>query len=166
VIPAQFCATEQPIPPGPAGTTPPIEPPSAAACGNPLPPKVWTAETLPDGWGVDEIGKPRWTINCGPHQGKIDCVAVVNPRACEYCTAIGMGTMPDGVQPRCGCPVRQEGTPERVPCETYLTGGTKLESRNGATCAFVNDNPFVFEPSGGNCRLCSVGDGRVCGGWY
>jgi hypothetical protein len=150
----------------PGGTAPPVEPPTAGACGAPLPPKVWTAETLPPNWGQDQIGQPRWTMNCGPHQGKIDCVAVVNPHACAYCASIGMGTMPDGVQPRCGCPVRQEGSPERVPCETYLTGGTRLESRNGATCSFVGGNPFVFEPNNGNCRLCSVGDGRVCGDWY
>ena len=157
--PSYYGNAAPPIPPDPT-------PPPVAGCGNPLPPKVWTTATLPPGWGVEEIGKPRWTINCGPHQGNIDCVAVVNPHACDYCASIGMPLMPDGMQPRCGCPVRQEGSPERVPCETYLTGGTKLESRNGATCAFVNGNPFVFEPNNGNCRLCSVGDGRVCGDWF
>jgi hypothetical protein len=78
-----------------------------------------------------------------------------------------------GGQIRCGCPVRNEcpGTfkcEERAACEGYLTGGTKLEAKegSGATCAFVNSNPFQFEPSGGDCRLCSVEDPRVCGGWF
>jgi hypothetical protein len=149
-------------PPGPA---PPPAPPDGGSCSNPLPPKLWTAATLPDGWGEDEIGKPRWKIDC-EQKRVIDCTAHVAPQACAYCESIGMGTMPDGVQPRCGCPVRKEDSLEREPCEEYLTGGTKLESRNGATCAFVDDNPFLFEPSGGNCRLCSVGDPRVCGGWF
>jgi hypothetical protein len=80
-------------------------------------------------------------------------------------------------QPRCGCPVRNECKPageepqnfkceERVACEAYLTGGTKLQSRNGATCEFANNNPFQFFPNGGNCQLCSVGDPRVCGDWF
>ena len=151
-----------PVPP--AAPTP--TPPASGACGNPLPPKVWTAATLPDGWGQNEIGRPRWMISCGRHGKIIDCVAKVEPRACDYCASIGMGTMPDGVQPRCGCPVRQEGDPERVPCEAYLTGGTRLEARNGATCAFANSNPFQFEQNDGNCRLCSS-DGSVCSAeWF
>jgi len=158
--PSYYGNTAAPAPPGP-----PLPPP-VGACGDPLPPKVWTAATLPDGWGSDQIGKPRWEIGCVPHGNVIDCTAKVAPNACDYCAAIGMGTMPDGVQPRCGCPVRKEDDAQRGPCEAYLTGGTKLESRNGATCSFVGGNPFQFEPSGGQCRLCSVGDGRVCGGWF
>ena len=37
------------------GGTPTPEPPPVAGCSSPLPPKVWTAETLPDGWGGDQI---------------------------------------------------------------------------------------------------------------
>lgn len=127
---------------------------------------MWTAATLPDGWGQNEIGRPRWMISCGRHGKIIDCVSKIEPRACDYCASIGMPLMPDGVQPRCGCPVRQEGHPERVPCEAYLTGGTRLEARNGATCAFANGNPFQFEQNDGNCRLCS-NDGLVCSAeWF
>jgi hypothetical protein len=141
-----------------------------------LPPKVWTAVTLPDGWSEDQIGQPRWEIGCVPHSNVVDCTAKVAPHACGYCDAIGMGEI--GGQIRCGCPVRNECKPveqtppqnfkceERVACEAYLTGGTKLESRNDATCEFAHGNPFQFHPSGGNCRLCSIGDPRVCGGWF
>jgi hypothetical protein len=158
-------ADSAPAPP----PAPPAPPPPADGCTAPLPPKLWTAETLPDGWGSDEIGKPRWVIECGPHNNVIDCTAKVAPRACEYCDAIGMGEA--GGQIRCGCPVRNEcpGTfkcEERAACEAYLTGGTRLEPRNGATCEIANDNPFQFRPSGGNCRLVSAGDPRVYSEWY
>jgi hypothetical protein len=152
---------------GSGGTAPP-DPPSTDGCSAPLPPKVWTPETLPDGWGSDQIGQPRWELGCTPHGNVVDCTPKVSPHACDYCTAIGMGEM--GGQPRCGCPVRNEcpgfKCEERVACEQYLTGGTKLESRNGASCSFAHNNPLQFFPNNGNCRLCSVGDGRVCGGWY
>jgi hypothetical protein len=110
-------------------------------------------------------------MGCKPHNAVIDCT-VQNVRACDYCAAIGMGTMPDGVTQRCSCPARQEGDPQRGPCETYLTEGTVLESRNGATCEFVEDNPFMFKPNAGNCRLCGAngttykGERLGCGAWY
>lgn len=160
-----------------AGTTPPPDPPPTGGCSAPLPPKVWTAETLPDGWGQDEIGKPRWLIGCSPHNRVIDCTPNVAPRACDYCDSIGMGTTGDG-QLRCGCPVRNECKPteqtppqnfkceERMACEQYLSGGTTLEARNGATCDYTGSNPFQFKPNDGNCRLCSAADPRVCGGWF
>lgn len=157
-----------------AGVTPTPEPPPVNGCSSPLPPFVWTSETLPDGWGQDEIGNPRWKLACKPHNKVIDCTPQVTPHACEYCASIGMGDF--GGQPRCGCPVRNEcgsevpptnfKCTERVACETYLTGGTKLESRNGATCEKANDNPMQFYPNGGNCRLVSVRDPRVFSDWY
>jgi hypothetical protein len=161
---------------------PPVDPPPAnpGSCSAPLPPKVWTAGTLPPNWGENEIGQPRWIIGCGPHpNGRvIDCSANVAPHACGYCDSIGMGEA--GGQIRCGCPVRNECKPvdqtppqnfkceERVACEQYLTGGTKLVKKDGftGTCSFANSNPFQFEPSGGQCKLCSVEDPRVCGGWF
>jgi hypothetical protein len=166
-------------PPGPA---PPPAPPDGGSCSSPLPPKLWTAATLPPGWGEDQIGRPRWEIGCGPHNNVIDCTAKVAPQACAYCDSIGMGEA--GGQIRCGCPVRNEcpgvKCEERVACEAYLTGGTRLqtcaEARAAdssvectptvAACELVGGNPFMFHPSGGNCRLCSVGDPRVCGGWF
>ena len=38
--------------------------------------------------------------------------------ACEYCASIGMGQMGDG-SIRCSCPMRNEGDPNRVPCEQW-----------------------------------------------
>lgn len=162
---------------------PPTDPPPAGGCTAPLPPKVWTAETLPDGWGSDQIGQPRWEIGCVPHGNVVDCTAKVAPRACDYCASIGMGEI--GGQPRCGCPVRNEcpgfKCEERVACEAYLTGGTKLQTCAeakaadpkaecspvaGALCSFVGGNPFQFYPNAGQCRLCSKEDGRVCGTWH
>ena len=161
---------------------PPPFPPPANGCTTPLPPKVWTDATLPPGWGGDQVGKPRWEIGCGFHQKVIDCTARVAPQACEFCASIGMGEI--GGQPRCGCPVRNEcpgfKCEERAACERYLTGGTKLQTcaeaktadpnvvctSSANACEFVGDNPFQFYPSGGNCRVCSVEDPRVCGGWF
>jgi hypothetical protein len=150
-------------------TPPPVDPPpTSGSCTAPLPPKVWTAETLPDGWGSDQIGQPRWELGCVPHGNVVDCTPKVAPHACDYCAAIGMGDI--GGQPRCGCPVRNEcpgfKCEERAACEAYLTGGTQLVARNGATCEYANNNPLQFKPNNGNCQLCSVGDPRVCGGWF
>jgi hypothetical protein len=119
-------------------------------------------------------------VGCKPHSNVIDCT-VQNVRACDYCAAIGMGE--SGGQIRCGCPVRNECKPpedkpqnfkceERSACEQYLTGGTVLESRNGATCEFVHGNPSMFKPNAGNCRLCGVngttyrGERQGCGEWF
>jgi hypothetical protein len=171
-------------PTSPPVDPPPVEPPpvDTGSCSAPLPPKVWTAATLPRGWGEDRIGTPRWLIECGEHGRDIDCAPKVAPQACGYCDSIGMGEA--GGQIRCGCPVRNEcpgnfKCEERVACEAYLTGGTKLQTcaeakaedssvqctPSGEACEFVNDNPFMFRPSDGNCRLCSVEDPRVCGRW-
>jgi hypothetical protein len=164
-----------PIPPepptGPQPTPPPTDPqPPVAGCKPPLPPKVWTAETLPPGYDGQLVGKTRYEMLCRPHGNVIDCT-VQNVRACDYCDAIGMGEYDDG-QNRCGCPVRPEGAPDREVCEAYLTGGTKLEPKNGATCEFVHENPYMFRPSGGNCRLCGSngttynGERQGCGDWF
>lgn len=169
----------------PGGTTPPIPPdptqPPVAGCSAPLPPKVWTAETIPPGFDPALVGQTRYIIGCSPHSGVIDCTAQ-NVRACDYCAAIGMGEA--GGQIRCGCPVRNECKPaeqtppqnfkceERVACEAYLTSGTVLESKNGAVCEFANGNSFQFKPNNGNCRLCGVngttynGERQGCGGWF
>ncbi len=162
--------------PSPAPTPTPVPP---AGCSAPLPPQVWTAETLPPGFDPGLLGHTRYVMTCRAHGNDVDCT-VQNQRACDYCAAIGMGEM--GGQIRCGCPVRNECKPpgdepqnfkcaERVACEQYLTGGTVLESRNGATCEYVRGNPFVFRPNGGNCRLCGAngttynGQRQGCGEW-
>jgi hypothetical protein len=158
----------------PPPVDPPVDPPSAGGCTAPQPPIYWTAETLPDGWDTGLIGQTRYVMTCVPHGNVVDCT-VQNQRACDYCAAIGMGEA--GGQIRCGCPVRNEcpdtfKCEERVACEAYLTTGTVLESRNGATCSFKNNNPYQFEPSNGNCRLCGAngttynGERQGCGAWF
>jgi hypothetical protein len=71
------------------------------ACGAPVPPGVGRIT-------LDVYRRPNRTI--------VDATLVV--RSCEYCAAIGMGSM--GGLPRCGCPVRPEGHPERVACEALF----------------------------------------------
>lgn len=143
------------LPPGAAG-------PPASTCPAPLPPRIWTAETLPRGWGEDQIGKPRWMIACKPHGAVVDCTPKLPSHSCDYCASIGMGEI--GGTIRCDCPVRPDGHPDRVACEEYLAGGKLvLEARNGATCE--RTAPTMFRPNGGNCRLCSP-DKAVCGEWF
>lgn len=162
------------------GTTPPPVEPSPG-CSAPLPEQVWTAATIPPGFDQGLIGHTRYVMTCRAHGAVVDCTAQ-NQRACDYCAAIGMGEA--GGQIRCGCPVRNECLPpeqtppqnfkceERVACEKYLTSGTILESRNGATCEFADSNPFMFRPNDGNCRLCGAngttynGERLGCGGWH
>ena len=166
--------------PGPTPTPAPTPGP-VPGCSAPLPPQVWTAETLPPGFDPALVGHTRYVMTCRAHGNVVDCTAQ-NQRACDYCAAIGMGEI--GGQIRCGCPVRNECLPaeqippqnfkceERVACEAYLTGGTVLESRNGATCELVGGNPFVFRPNDGNCRLCGAngtiynGQKQGCGAWF
>lgn len=147
-------------------STAPPPPPSASACPAPVPPPLWTAETLPPGWSGDLVGQPRWTLKCKEHGPRIaDCTPVFqdvwNGEACGYCMAV----MGPEARNRCTCPMRPDGHPDRVACEISISGGFVLESRNGAQCAIANDNPFQFELSGGNCRLCSKGTPKVCGAW-
>jgi len=163
----------------PLGATP-TPPPAGGSCPSPVPPRVWTAETLPDGWGENEIGRPRWLLLCVRHGRVIDCTPQVAPQAWDYCESIGMGTTADG-QRRGGCPVRNEGVPEREACEAYITGGgTRLQTCAaaraadpdetcqpiaGATCERAGGNPLQFVPNDGQCRLCSA-DGKVCGEFF
>jgi hypothetical protein len=101
----------------------------------------------------------NWQINCKPHGNLIDCTPVVT-RACDFCAAIGLGDI-DGV-PRCGCPVRPDGHPDRVACEHFLLGGAPVvHSLDGGECAQAA-NEFQFYPRDGACQLCSP-DLSVCG---
>lgn len=107
--------------------------------------------------------KGAWQLKCKVHgRDKADCTPVT-VRQEPFCRAIGMSPMADGTL-RAGCPMRPDGHPERSAVEAWVTGGTKLEARNGATCELVDGNPFQFWQAGGNCRLCSA-DGLTCGEW-
>jgi hypothetical protein len=148
------------------------EPPVVVrACPAPVPPRLWTEATLPPGWGSDEIGQPRFEVKAKDHSRVVDSTPIVAPRACEYCESIGMGEMSPGV-PRCGCPVRPDGHPDRVACEDVLlvppagVHGPKWV-KDGSTVALascsvapdsdpcVTDNPFQAESRGQAIRACA-----------
>lgn len=138
--------------------------PAPPANGCPAPPcplRVWTAETLPPGWGQDAIGTPAWKLKCKPHgRDKVDCTPVTD-RQEPYCRKIGMSPDGDG-KLKAACPMRPDGHPQRAEVEAWVTGGTKLE---GPGCEFVDGNPMQYFQAGGKCRLCSA-DGLTCGGWF
>jgi hypothetical protein len=128
---------------------PPVPDPPATTC--PAPP-------CPD------RAKGRWKIKTKLHSPKIVDNTAVTVDQEPFCRATGMSPMADGTL-RAGCPMRPDGHPERSAVEAWVTGGTKLEARNGATCTPVLGNPFQFYRAGGGCRLCSA-DGLTCGGWF
>jgi hypothetical protein len=131
--------------------------PVAESCPiEPCPLRRWSADTLPPGWGDNEIGNPAWKFNARVHtMGNGDSTPVVI-RQEPFCGAIGLSPYADGT-PRAACPVRPDGHPERVAVENWLLfGGPKRDSRNGQDCTPNNtDNPFAFLAGTGNCRMCS-----------
>lgn len=141
--------------PTPAPTPPAPPPPSAGGCGDPIPPPLWSMNTK-----IHIRGPNRWTLDTTP---------IVHDR--EYCAQIGFT---DG---RLDCPVRTEGSPDRVACEIYAIGYAADTGRPGPTwtrnghycsgagddCENHEDNQFlVFAYGGGYYQACSK-DG-VCGG--
>jgi len=126
--------------PGPAATptpdpTPTPKPPKGSGCGNPLPP---------------DITRINAKVHLkGPRAYTLDSTPLVGPDR-EYCAKIGFT---DG---RSYCPVRVEGDPQRVACETYATGLAADTGRpgptwrrNGAFCDGVNcdnhpDNQYLL----------------------
>lgn len=152
-------------------------------CPAPRPERVWTKETLPLGWGENEIGQPRWKLTSEPRGAWIDTTAVTI-RNLPYAEAIGMSPMDNGA-PRDGVPMRNEGprwverceeyihgenpygltlaqcqaartSKDRVACEKYVAGGTWIvDSDDGKPCEQNPDNPAQFAARDGHCRLCS-----------
>jgi hypothetical protein len=145
----------------------PPPPPVADACPYaPCPTREWTAETLPDGWGEGEIGKPAYQINAHRHtMGNADSTPVVI-RQEPFCRSIGMSPYADG-QPRASCPVRPDGHSERDEVEAWLLyGGPVRDSRNGQDCRPNNtDNPYAFLAGTGNCRMCNTPK-TACSEWF
>jgi hypothetical protein len=141
----------------------PIPPTDDYGCPATRPERLWTAATLPPGWGEDAIGTPRWKLGSSAHGKWIDTTANVI-RNQPYCEAIGMGT--HGGQSRAACPVRPEGHPDRVACERYLAEGDwTLFAKGGATCMANPENSAQFYPNNGNCQLCNPAR-TVCTAWY
>lgn len=104
-------------------------PPPGSGCGKPYPP-------------------PITRMNCTLHftggaYDTLDSTAIVGPDT-EYCAAAGFT---DG---RALCAVRPEGSPERVPCETWRVGDALDTARPGPT--------WTRYPSGEHC----TGPGSGC----
>lgn len=89
--------------------------PGASGCGAPVPPDLSRINVV-----VHLRGGDAWTLDSTP---------LVGPTP-DYCAKIGFT---DG---RSYCPVRPEGNPERVACETYVTGKAKDTGRPGPTWYF------------------------------
>lgn len=129
--------------PSPSPTaTPTVEPTAAPeACPSPHPGRVAA-------WKLERIG--NW----------MDATPLVH--GCAYCAEIGLPTLPDGVTPRCDCPVRAEGDPERPPCELDATGGPFWLCPLGGSLVSNPANPFQAKCVGGlGVRVCDS-TGTVC----
>ena len=131
--PATPAATPAPGPapdPDPAPTpepTPEPAPPApvdAGGCGEPLPPPIQKVNV-----NIHIRGANKYTLDSTPLVAGF-----------EYCREIGFT---DG---RNRCPVRPEGHPERVACETYAVGLARDTGRPGPTWTR-------------NGSLCSDGNG-------
>jgi len=150
--------TPTPVPAPPAPTpesTPTPPPPSGSGCGNPVPPEVSRMNTK-----IHLRGPNRWTLDTTP---------LVGPDG-DYCRKIGFT---DG---RLFCPVRTEGTSDRIACETYAVGRAEDTGRSGPTwyrdgqlcageatgCENHEDNQYLlYVYRGGRYKACTR-DG-VCG---
>jgi len=154
--------TPRPAPtpgPGPAPTPTPTPqatpPPNAGGCGQPIPP---------------QLSQIRAKVHIrGPNQWTLDSTPLVHDRT--YCAQIGFT---DG---RADCPVRTEGSSDRVACEVYALGGNAVDTgrpgptwtRNGhhcsgatGDCANHHSNQFLlFAYGGGAYQACSRNG--VCG---
>ena len=151
-------ATPVPSPtpaPTPEPTPTPTPAPSVNGCGDPLPPEVSHMNTK-----IHIRGANKWTLDTTP---------LVGPDG-DYCRKIGYT---DG---RLFCPIRTEGTSDRVACEAYRVG-TALDTgrpgptwyRNGQLCTGEasgcenhEDNQYLlYVYKGGLYKACTR-DG-VCG---
>lgn len=139
--------------PSPTPSPSPTPGPGAGGCGDPLPPPLWAMNTK-----IHIKGPNRYTLDSTP---------IVHDQ--EYCRKIGFT---DG---RVDCPVRTEGTPDRVACEIYAIGYAADTKRPGPTwtgngeyctgyngCENHEENQFLlYAYKQGTYKACSK-DG-VCG---
>ena len=128
---------------------------AAAGAATPLPPEVSRMNTK-----IHLRGANKWTLDTTP---------LVGPDG-DYCRKIGFT---DG---RLFCPIRTEGTSDRIACETYAVGTAKDTGRSGPTwyrdgqlctgelsgCENHEDNQYLlYVYKGGLYKACTR-DG-VCG---
>jgi hypothetical protein len=104
----------------------PGAPPSGSGCGKPYPPQISRFNSK-----INGKGKEYYTL---------DSTAIVGPNG-AYCLEIGYT---DG---RIFCPVRIEGSPERIACETWRVGYAKDTGRPGPTWILKTN----ADPAGHHC---------------
>jgi hypothetical protein len=146
-------ATPTPTPTATPGPAPTPTPTPVAGCNPPLPPAIARMNTK------IHLKGPKYTLDTTP---------LVHDAA--YCKKVGF---PDRVD----CPVRPEGDPERIPCETYAVGHAYDTGRAGPTwykdghlctgkdndCENHPDNQYLLWAYGnGYYKACTEDD--VCGG--
>ena len=104
-------------------------PPSGSGCGTPQP--------------IDHFNAKVHTR--GPDYYSLDSTPIVGPDA-NYCAAIGYT---DG---RAWCPVRAEGSRDRVECENWRAGKARDTGRDGPTwrCRDRADRRVLQGPEGAN----------------
>ncbi len=102
--------------PLPSPTPDPDVPPAGSACGEPYPPPISRLNVK-----IHLKDKDYWTIDSTP---------LVGPAA-EYCRAVGFT---DG---RAICPLRPEGTADRVACEEWRAGTDKDTGKPGPTWSHI-----------------------------
>lgn len=114
--------------------------PPVASCGDPVPPRV-----------------SKWK---GPvkHNNWYDSTPLI--QGCDYCAAIGMGDI--GGVPRCECPTRNEGDPQRPPCEAVAVGGAPLWRCDQGDPEVRQGNPFQARCGGGAWIEVCHADGQTC----
>jgi hypothetical protein len=160
------------------GAPPATPPPTASTCPvQPCPIRTWTRETLPSGWGDNEIGQPAWQWKAKVHtMGNADSTPVTR-RQEPYCRAIGLSPYADG-QPRAECPMRPDGHPDREAVEYWLLQGPPVRERCtgwvGSECRGValdgcepnnTTNAFAFLAGTGACRICNT-PRTTCSAWF
>ncbi|MGD8896968.1 MAG: hypothetical protein PVJ73_13105 [Acidobacteriota bacterium] len=101
-------------------------PPQGSGCGRPFPPPISRVKVK-----VHFRGSDYFTLNATPLVGHDQA----------YCAAIGYT---DG---RTLCPVRQEGDPERIACETWAVGRAEDTGRVGPTWAL--EDQYCTGPASG-----------------
>lgn len=120
---------------------------------NPTPPPTSDGCSAPEPPGLYSFSGPVL------HGAWYDATPTVNDH--DFCESIGLGTMPDGVQPRNQCPPRPEcpgvKCEERAACERQIMGGRATWGSDGALeVNQANENHLQARCS--NCSYIEVCD--------
>ena len=97
-----------------------------------------------------------FSINCDAlYGGSCDATPIVT-RSCEYCASIGMGQMEPGGPPRCSCPMRNEGDPNRLVCEQYAMQAPAPVWTSDGAITLVDAYGFRVRTTGTWVRACDA----------